>query len=53
MDSSIQYIIVNDNPFHGLIFIGPFQSKTAAIDYGESSEDIIDWWIAELTIPDQ
>jgi hypothetical protein len=41
------FLIVAGNPVDGFSFIGPFEGRLAAIDYGEQFADG-DWWIAPI-----
>lgn len=50
----MKYIFVYGNPIDGFRFVGPFDDRDEAVEYGESEPPgSADWWIAELDKPSE
>ncbi|WP_289101016.1 hypothetical protein [uncultured Marinobacter sp.] len=49
------WIVVAGNPMDGITFYGPFDDGNYANDWAEDelNNTGCDWWVSELTQPDQ
>lgn len=47
----MNYAICYGNPVDGFFYVGPFEDRDVAVEYGESEWDQRDWWIVEIQPP--
>lgn len=47
-----QAILITGNPIDGLTFVGPFDTRDEAIEFGQVNAEGGDWWIANLEPPE-
>lgn len=50
-DTRQQCVIMKGNPVDGFVTIGPFYSREAAIEYGDSVDS--DWWVLDMEAPEE
>lgn len=45
------YVILRGNPVDGFGLVGPFHSRSEAVNYGNDDDmkgGVADWWVAEV-----
>lgn len=46
-----KFLVITGNPVDGLFFYGPFDDRESAVDWAETEQSDMEYWVSDLHTP--